>query len=238
MTDILLFLQLIKMISILKFILFNVLLGLLDMSTDLATFFTLMEDHHPLWAALTGSWMLTSFLVHAAYFTFRCQINLSYPFIFCHRISRDKWLKGTTGYNSYGDLAICGTVCQCWEVALAIMITPASNGVAIAFQQDGVASSCSDLHIGGTVCQCWDVALAIIIIPACNGGAVTFQQDRVSSSCSALRSHVGCHVGWRCNRYGAENRRRVWSSSGCGFGSLVWRGSGCGFGSRRRWWWT
>ena len=106
MTDILLFLQLIKMISILKFILFNVLLGLLDMSTDLATFFTLMEDHHPLWAALTGFWMSTSFLVHAAFFTFRCQINLSHLFKCLHRISKDRCLNGTTGYNTYGDLAL------------------------------------------------------------------------------------------------------------------------------------
>ena len=58
------------MIKILKFIFFNVVLGLTDVTSDLATFFTLVEDH-PLWAILTASWMVTPFLVHATTFLLR-----------------------------------------------------------------------------------------------------------------------------------------------------------------------
>ena len=58
------------MIKILKFIFFNVVLGLTDVTSDLATFFTLVEDH-PLCAILTASWMVTPFLVHATTFLFR-----------------------------------------------------------------------------------------------------------------------------------------------------------------------
>ena len=58
------------MIKILKFLFFNVVMGLTDVSSDMATFFTLVEDH-PLWATLTASWMVTPFLVHAAAFLLR-----------------------------------------------------------------------------------------------------------------------------------------------------------------------
>ena len=53
-----------------KFLFFNVVMGLTDVSSDMATFFTLVEDH-PLWATLTASWMVTPFLVHAAAFLIR-----------------------------------------------------------------------------------------------------------------------------------------------------------------------
>ena len=58
------------MIKIFKFLVFNVVIGLTDVLSDLATFFTLVEDH-PLWAILTASWMVTPFLVHATAFLLR-----------------------------------------------------------------------------------------------------------------------------------------------------------------------
>ena len=39
-----------RMIALCKFIFFNVILGLSDVSTDLATFFDLANDDPPLWA--------------------------------------------------------------------------------------------------------------------------------------------------------------------------------------------
>ena len=60
-----------RMIALCKFIFFNVILGLSDVSTDLATFFDLSNDDHPLWAALTASWMTTPFCIHAFIFLIR-----------------------------------------------------------------------------------------------------------------------------------------------------------------------
>ena len=57
-----------RMLALCKFIFFNVILGFFDVSTDLATFFDLSDDDHPLWAALTASWMTTPFCVHAFIF--------------------------------------------------------------------------------------------------------------------------------------------------------------------------
>ena len=60
-----------RMIALCKFIFFNVILGLTDVSTDLATFFDLSNEEHPLWAALTASWMTTPFCIHAVIFLAR-----------------------------------------------------------------------------------------------------------------------------------------------------------------------
>ena len=60
-----------RMIALCKFIFFNVILGLSDVSTDLATFFDLSNEEHPLWAALTASWMTTPFCIHAVIFLIR-----------------------------------------------------------------------------------------------------------------------------------------------------------------------
>ena len=60
-----------RMIALCKFIFFNVILGLSDVSTDLATFFDLSNEEHPLWAALTASWMTTPFCIHAVIFLAR-----------------------------------------------------------------------------------------------------------------------------------------------------------------------
>ena len=60
-----------RMIALCKFIFFNVILGLTDVSTDLATFFDLSNEEHPLWAALTASWMTTPFCIHAVIFLIR-----------------------------------------------------------------------------------------------------------------------------------------------------------------------
>ena len=60
-----------RMIGLCKFIFFNVILGLSDVSTDLITFFDLSNDDHPLWAALTASWMTTPFCIHAVIFLIR-----------------------------------------------------------------------------------------------------------------------------------------------------------------------
>ena len=57
-----------RMLALCKFNFFNVILGLVDVLTDLATFFDLSGDDHPLWAALTASWMTTPFCVHAFIF--------------------------------------------------------------------------------------------------------------------------------------------------------------------------
>ena len=57
-----------RMIALCKFILFIVIVGLSDILTDLATFFDLSNDNHPLWAALTASWMTTPFCVYAVIF--------------------------------------------------------------------------------------------------------------------------------------------------------------------------
>jgi len=59
------------MIALGKFVFFNVLLGLSDVSTDLATFFNLAHEDHPLWAALTAAWMATPFCVNAITFLLR-----------------------------------------------------------------------------------------------------------------------------------------------------------------------
>ena len=56
------------MLALCKVVFFNVILGLADVLTDLATFFDLSDDDHPLWAALTASWMTTPFGVHAVIF--------------------------------------------------------------------------------------------------------------------------------------------------------------------------
>ena len=59
------------MLALCKVVFFNVILGLADVLTDLATFFDLSADDHPLWAALTASWMTTPFCVHAFIFLIR-----------------------------------------------------------------------------------------------------------------------------------------------------------------------
>ena len=59
------------MIAVLKFTLFNVILGLTDVLTDLTTFFFLLEEDHVLWAILTAQWMVTPFLIHALDFIVR-----------------------------------------------------------------------------------------------------------------------------------------------------------------------
>ena len=59
------------MLALCKVVFFNVILGLVDVLTDLGTFFDLSDDNHPLWAALTASWMTTPFCVHAFIFLIR-----------------------------------------------------------------------------------------------------------------------------------------------------------------------
>ena len=59
------------MFPLCKVFFFNVIIGLTDVATDLATFFDLWNDDHPFWAALTGSWMTTPFCVHAFIFLIR-----------------------------------------------------------------------------------------------------------------------------------------------------------------------
>ena len=58
------------MLKVLKFAFFNAFLGLSDVSTDVLTFFTLVDDH-PFWAALTMTWMFTPFFMHALAFLFK-----------------------------------------------------------------------------------------------------------------------------------------------------------------------
>ena len=64
-------LQAIKMFAIIKFTFFNVILGLADVLTDLATFFFLLEEGHVTWAFLTAQWMVTPFIVEAFNFLVR-----------------------------------------------------------------------------------------------------------------------------------------------------------------------
>ena len=64
-------LKTLRMIALCKFIFFNVILGLSDVSTDFITFLDLSNDDHPLWAALTASWMTTPFCIHAFIFLIR-----------------------------------------------------------------------------------------------------------------------------------------------------------------------
>ena len=59
------------MFAVLKFTFFNVILGLVDILTDLSTFFFLLAEDHFLWALLTAQWMLTPFLIHAFDFIIR-----------------------------------------------------------------------------------------------------------------------------------------------------------------------
>jgi len=80
------------MFAVLKFTFFNVILGLVDILTDLSTFFFLLEEDHFLWALLTAQWMLTPFLIHA--------------FDFIIRVSEAKWKTGSTGYDTFGALAL------------------------------------------------------------------------------------------------------------------------------------
>ena len=56
--------------AVLKFVFFNAILGGSDVTTDLLTFFTLV-DNHPNWAALTMTWMFTPFVMHALAFLFK-----------------------------------------------------------------------------------------------------------------------------------------------------------------------
>ena len=60
-----------KMLAIIKFTFFNVILGLADVLTDLATFLFLLEEGHVTWAFLTAQWMVTPFIVHAFDFLVR-----------------------------------------------------------------------------------------------------------------------------------------------------------------------
>ena len=66
-----------------------------------------------------------------------------------------------------------GTVGQCWDVALARIITPASNGGAVAFQQDGVESSCAAM---------WD-AMWDCCSPTRVGHPMLRHQSRSGKSC-------------------------------------------------------
>ena len=71
-----------RMLAILKFLLFNVVLSTTDVATDMLTFFDLLEDN-PLWACLTMVWMMMPFLVHTMFFLFkaatgRCKICTSF----------------------------------------------------------------------------------------------------------------------------------------------------------------
>ena len=59
------------MLKVLKFVIFNALLGLLDVSTDYATFLDLVDYGHPYWATLTMTWMFTPFVMHAVAYLFK-----------------------------------------------------------------------------------------------------------------------------------------------------------------------
>ena len=60
-----------KMLAIIKFTFFNVILGLADVLTDLTTFLFLLEEGHVTWAFLTAGWMVTPFIVEAFNFLVR-----------------------------------------------------------------------------------------------------------------------------------------------------------------------
>ena len=60
-----------KMLAIIKFTFFNVILGLADVLTDLTTFLFLLEEGHVTWAFLTAQWMVTPFIVEAFIFLVR-----------------------------------------------------------------------------------------------------------------------------------------------------------------------
>ena len=93
-----------RMIKILKFLFFNVIMGLTDVSSDLATFFTLVEDHR-LWAILTASWMITPFLVHAFAFAIR-YFSLILKFSTDSRLIGARCRKERLGYETHGELAL------------------------------------------------------------------------------------------------------------------------------------
>ena len=59
------------MLAVLKFVFFNAILGGSDVTTDLLTFFTLVDNQHLNWAALTMTWMFTPFVMHTLAFLFK-----------------------------------------------------------------------------------------------------------------------------------------------------------------------
>ena len=80
---------------------FKAFLGLSDVSTNLATFFTLVDDH-PLWPALTMTWMFTPFVIHACS-CFPLQLgSFGLEYHLLSRISKSKRKTGTTNYTTYG----------------------------------------------------------------------------------------------------------------------------------------
>ena len=56
------------MLAICKVVFFNVILGLVDVATDLVTYFDLSDDDHPFWAAVTASCMTGPSCIHAVIF--------------------------------------------------------------------------------------------------------------------------------------------------------------------------
>ena len=89
-----------RMIPLCKFVFFNVILALSDVSTDLATFFDLSNDDHPLWAALTASWMTTPFCIHAFIFLIKWFVSaciLEFQYIDCVQDHRSQVQEGSDG---------------------------------------------------------------------------------------------------------------------------------------------
>ena len=75
------------MFAILKFLLFNSVLSITDVLTDLFTFFDLLEDN-PRWACLTFFWMWNPFLFHTLFFLFKkatgkCQTCNNFSEVMC-----------------------------------------------------------------------------------------------------------------------------------------------------------
>jgi len=87
------------MLKVLKFAFVNAFLSLLDVSTDLATFFTLVDDH-PLWAALTMTWMFTPFVMHALAFLFKISQSM-----WKTRTTDNLTILQRTGYTTCKELA-------------------------------------------------------------------------------------------------------------------------------------
>ena len=77
-----------RMIGLMKFFLFNVLLPTIDVATDLFTFLTLLPDH-PRWASIVLTWMFASFTINAARFLFKRATGKGKPFTTCGDFARD-----------------------------------------------------------------------------------------------------------------------------------------------------
>ena len=110
------------MFQILKFLFFNVFLGLFDVLTDLHTCLFLWEEGHPAWALVTGWWMLTPFVASAIDFVVGLTTVLKTILTFV-RIIEKWWKNEPADYKNFKEFVLRFYVEAVCHLPLVITLT-------------------------------------------------------------------------------------------------------------------